>query len=162
MSEFRTNNSYSLALLCEQLDRSLANIDARYLTAFFGVIDTRSGLLRYCRAGHPEPFLLRRNGNVTRLNSGSVPIGMNLGIEYEEAYCEMLQGDRLICFSDGITEIVKTDGSFFGEDGLETDIQKSLSNPLDDQLDYLFEAASKSRQNEELLDDVSLLGLELL
>lgn len=73
----------------------------RFATACYGMIDTRTNVLKFARAGHPYPMVLRADGGTDMLE----PDGGLLGVFPEETFetqtVELVQGDRLLVYSDG-------------------------------------------------------------
>jgi len=88
--------------------------ELRFTTAVLATLDLDTGLLRYLNAGHPAPMLLRNGRVVARLNRGRrLPLGLNdQHIEIAEEWLE--RGDRLLLFTDGVTEARRA-GQPFGE-----------------------------------------------
>jgi serine phosphatase RsbU (regulator of sigma subunit) len=85
-----------------------------YATGVFAELDLESGVLRYTRAGHPPPLLLRRSRVVKSLDGGHRIL---LGIEPEAPVIaeERLEpGDWVVLYTDGITEARDVEGDFFG------------------------------------------------
>ncbi len=97
------------------------NIDARYLTAFYGILSP-AGLLLYCNAGHNAPVLLT-DGGVRRLAAGGTVLGLFEGSTYAEERLQLQPGDTLLCFSDGVTEALNTRNEEFGDDRLVSCLQ---------------------------------------
>jgi hypothetical protein len=91
--------------------------ELRFTTAVLGTLDLDTGLLRYLNAGHPPPMLLRNGKVVTRLDRGRrLPLGLDdPDVEIAQEWLE--RGDRLLLFTDGVTEAGR-DRQAFGEDRL--------------------------------------------
>lgn len=109
----------ALALMNELLaTRYLANT-GKFVTAFVGLYEADSRVLTYSSAGHPPPRLVR-GSTVHRLDALA---GLPLGIEKESVYgneaVELLAGDRLVLFTDGITESRSAAHEFFGDEKLD-------------------------------------------
>jgi serine phosphatase RsbU (regulator of sigma subunit) len=101
----------------EQVDRLIVDHfgDSRYVTGQLGSLDTRSGVLRWINAGHPLPLLVR-NGTFAGGLSCKASMPMGLGGRVVEIAEEPLQrGDRVLFYTDGITESKSSDGETFGE-----------------------------------------------
>ena len=109
-----------LSAMARAADAALARHlpEVRFTTAVLGTLDLRTGLLRYLNAGHPAPMLLRTGEVVTRLDRARrLPLGLDdarLAVAEEQ----MAPGDRLLLFTDGVTEARGRDGVAFGEDRL--------------------------------------------
>jgi sigma-B regulation protein RsbU (phosphoserine phosphatase) len=88
-----------------------------YVTIFLGWYDTRTGHLQYANAGHPLPCRLSRSGQVSSFGQVTGPILGILDVKRyaeEEAFLEI--GDRLVLYTDGVTEAVGPSGEFYGCD----------------------------------------------
>ena len=75
----------------------------KYATVVYCTID-RSGELRWSNAGHPKPMLVRANGEPQLLDSTGLPIGMMDIAAYEVKTLQLQPGDKLVLFSDGLSE----------------------------------------------------------
>jgi sigma-B regulation protein RsbU (phosphoserine phosphatase) len=76
-------------------------------------------MLSYSSAGHPPPRLVRGKG-IHRLNAAcGLPLGVEKATVYESATMKLLPGDRLVLFTDGLTESTNAAGRFFSDSGLE-------------------------------------------
>ncbi|MGI5212832.1 PP2C family protein-serine/threonine phosphatase [Plantactinospora sp. CA-290183] len=92
--------------------------DARFATAVLLDLNLADGRLRYLNAGHPAPAVLRGGRAVGRLDGGRrLPLGLP-DPRTRLAETRLERGDRLLCFTDGITEARGRDGTPFGEDRL--------------------------------------------
>ena len=131
-----------------------------YFTMIYGVIDTMTGRVRMCRAGHPAPLLLKGDGSVEQLGQGSFPVGLIADADYEEIEFDLDAGDRLFCYSDGITECMSTGEQPFGTDRLIGQLRNTRRRPLPESLDELQKCLSTWRGGLALDDDVSLLAIE--
>jgi sigma-B regulation protein RsbU (phosphoserine phosphatase) len=94
------------AELCQQVNRILCgNIaEDRFISFFYCIADSEEGSLVYANAGHYPPVLVRADGTVERLAAGGAVLGVFPDGTYEQGRVAMLSGDRLILFTDGITE----------------------------------------------------------
>jgi phosphoserine phosphatase RsbU/P len=105
--------------LCARINRIVAaNVGSgKFITFFYGVLDG-ARRFSYTNAGHCEPILVRQNGDCVRVNHGGVVLGVFPDWEYREEHVDLEPGDRLVLFTDGITEIANADGDEFGEERL--------------------------------------------
>jgi sigma-B regulation protein RsbU (phosphoserine phosphatase) len=97
------------AALCRQGDLH------RFVTLFYSVFDTETRVLSYCNAGHNAPVLLRRGGAVERLEVGGTVAGVFEEAGYEAGKVRLEPGDRLVLFTDGVTEARSADDHEFGD-----------------------------------------------
>jgi len=107
------------AELCGRINRIVAaNMGSgKFITFFYGVLDS-ARRFSYTNAGHCEPILVRRSGACVRPNHGGVVLGVFPDWEYQDAHLDLEPGDRLVIFTDGITEIANAAGDEFGEQRL--------------------------------------------
>jgi sigma-B regulation protein RsbU (phosphoserine phosphatase) len=106
--------------LCARLNRLMCGNTApdKFITLFYALIDAPSGKLVYSNAGHNSPILLRRDGSCIRLPEGGVALGIFPEGRYEAGEVQLTRGDRLVLFTDGVTEAMSPQGEEFGEDRL--------------------------------------------
>jgi phosphoserine phosphatase RsbU/P len=90
----------------------------KFVTFFCGILDSRSGTLTYTNAGHCAPIVIRSTGAVERLEAGGAVLGVFSRWSYEQASITLWPGDRLLLFTDGITEAENPAQEEFGEDRL--------------------------------------------
>ena len=96
-----------------------SNIAAnKFITFFYGLHDGERRLLRYTNAGHNPPVLLRPDGSHLRLHEGGAVLGVFQEWSYEQAEVEFGPGDRLVLFTDGVTEASNARDEEFGESRL--------------------------------------------
>jgi len=88
----------------------------KFITLFYGVLE--GNRLTYTNAGHNPPIVVRANGEHARLDAGGVVLGVFPDWSYRHAQVDLAPGDRLLIFSDGITEAENAAGAQFGDDRL--------------------------------------------
>ena len=106
--------------LCHQVNRVLCgNIaEGRFISFFYCVLDATAGVLTYTNAGHYLPMLVHADGSVERLGIGGPVLGVLGEAEYEQATVAVGAGDRLVLYTDGLTEARDAADEEFGEDRL--------------------------------------------
>jgi sigma-B regulation protein RsbU (phosphoserine phosphatase) len=90
----------------------------RFVTFCYVVIDTVARELRYANAGHFPPLVVRATGEVDRLNPTGLVLGVASDWHYSTGVAAFHPGDRLVCYTDGVTEAQSIDGREFGDDQL--------------------------------------------
>lgn len=98
-----------------------------YATVFFGLYDDQTRKLLYANCGHNPPLLLRRNGAVERLPATAMILGLFEPWECTVAEVELLRGDILTVYTDGITEASNSVEEEFGEERLIALLRTSTS-----------------------------------
>jgi phosphoserine phosphatase RsbU/P len=92
--------------LCQQVNRILCGhiAEGRFISFFYCVVDADLGSLTYSNAGHYPPVLVRADGGVGRLTAGGPVLGVLPNSSYGQETVSLGRGDRLVLFTDGITE----------------------------------------------------------
>ena len=122
-SKLFRNRSYHIdspGRIAMSLNHSLSENNPQnfFVTLFVGVLDLKSGLLKYCNAGHNPPILFHDS----RIEFMDVKVNLAAGIinsaEYEESSIQLNGGDKILLFTDGVTEAKNKDGEFYSEERL--------------------------------------------
>jgi sigma-B regulation protein RsbU (phosphoserine phosphatase) len=92
--------------------------DNRYATLFWAEYNAQTAVLTYVNAGHPSPILIGSTGEIERLNSAGVPIGMFANARYTASKLQMQPGSRLVIFTDGLTDAQNAAEEEFGDERL--------------------------------------------
>jgi sigma-B regulation protein RsbU (phosphoserine phosphatase) len=106
--------------LCSKVNRVIcSNIAAnKFITFFYCLYHSKTGTLAYTNAGHNAPVLLRSDGTCRRLHEGGSVLGVFPDWNYEQREAALGSGDRIVLFTDGVTEVRNSEGEEFGEDRL--------------------------------------------
>jgi sigma-B regulation protein RsbU (phosphoserine phosphatase) len=108
----------------QDLSSILANINAllyrssahhQFATFFLARVDGERLTLRFSNAGHNYPVVMRASGERVFLERGGVPLGVLEGMPFEEAEVGLAPGDRVIFYTDGISEALNAEGEQYGE-----------------------------------------------
>ena len=91
------------------------NESTMFVTFFCGVLDTKSGHLRYCNAGHNAPVLLNATKSLLTVVS-NIPLGIVTGAIFQEQETDLQYDDALFLYTDGITEAENIRHELFGEE----------------------------------------------
>jgi sigma-B regulation protein RsbU (phosphoserine phosphatase) len=93
-------------------------VSGRFVTFCFAWLDVRRGSLVYSNAGHNPPLCLRADGSIERLADGGTVMGVFADAVFAQSEVTLAPGDRLLFYTDGITEAPNPAGEEFGEDRL--------------------------------------------
>ncbi len=104
--------------LVEKVNRVMCRntTEAKFITLFYGLLDVDGKTLRYANAGHNAPILTRKDGAQVRLEEGGLILGIFQERSYEQGEIELRPGDRIVMFTDGVSEAVDGEGEEFGEE----------------------------------------------
>ncbi len=140
--------------LMEEIDTEL------YFTLAFADINLTTGRVFLTQAGHPNPAVLDSQGEVTYHGGGGLPIGLIEGAVFERIEFGLNDGDRLMLYTDGITECENPEGTVLGEEGLAGLMSKHAYEKGPALLDNLFSDLSLFAGKPEMDDDISAIMFE--
>lgn len=148
----------SSADLCRRVNSVLCSTisTGKFVTLFYGVLDAERRILRYTNAGHLPPILLRAGGDAEELTNGGALLGVIPDWKYDDSLAELFRGDRLILFTDGITEAAMEDGEEFGAERLIASARKHAQKP-GRELKSLLVGEAKQFCASQLRDDATLI-----
>jgi Stage II sporulation protein E (SpoIIE)/PDZ domain len=118
----RASASGSPRDLCERVRRVVVTSlsGGRFVTFFYATLNTEAMKLRWCNAGHNAPVLARADGSILRLSEGGPAFSRLFRQDpYEERELDLQPGDRLVLFTDGVSESRGEDGEHLGEARIE-------------------------------------------
>jgi sigma-B regulation protein RsbU (phosphoserine phosphatase) len=132
----------------------------RFVTFFYGVIDTERRTLHYTNAGHNLPILVRADGSVARLDGGGLVLGVAPHADYSQGSVTLESGDRLLLFTDGIVEAEGCDGDEYSDDRL-VDIVVARRTDSPRQLVEAVMTAVASFTGGSFRDDATLVAVAI-
>jgi sigma-B regulation protein RsbU (phosphoserine phosphatase) len=109
--------------------RSIA--PGKFVTFCYAIVDLHARTLSYSNAGHFPPILLRANGEVDRLTTSGMVLGIAPDGTYGTGTLELAAGDRLVLFTDGITEAMSPTVEEFGDERLINIVRAHRREPPD-------------------------------
>jgi phosphoserine phosphatase RsbU/P len=150
--------SLSPEALCARLNALLCrNIASdRFVTLFYAHLDGPARQLRYVSAGHNPPFVLHRDGSHERLREGGLVLGVFANQSFKSGTVQLQSGDRMVLYTDGVTEASNSEDEEFGEDRVLQVLQQDPTRTAAEiQKNILQAAAQFSRGPWQ--DDATLL-----
>jgi phosphoserine phosphatase RsbU/P len=119
--------------VCEKINGVMCSnvASGKFITMFYCVLDAARRRLSYCNAGHNPPVLVH-GGNVMRLEEGGALLGVFRDWHYEQRSVELQVGDRILMFTDGLSEAENLAGEEFGEERLIDTFRELRSLPADE------------------------------
>src|SRR5260370_24408039 len=130
----------------------------KYATVFYCTLD-RAGELRWSNAGHPKPVLVR-GSELISLESTGLPLGMLDIAVYEMKTIRLQPGDKVVMYSDGLSEAESADGEFFDKKRLPEILRSNASLSCADLHAKLVQAVEDFSHDTDLADDITMLVLE--
>lgn len=144
--------------LCSRLNALLCRNMAsdRFVTLFYAQLDGPERRLRYVSAGHNPPFVLHRDGSHDRLREGGIVLGVFANQTFGSGVIQLQRGDRMVLFTDGVTEAWNPENEEFGEERLLCVLQENPARSAAEIQKRILQAASDfSRGTWQ--DDATLL-----
>jgi sigma-B regulation protein RsbU (phosphoserine phosphatase) len=117
--------------ICGSVNRLLCRnmASGRFATFCYARVEAAGGRVVYSNAGHNPPMLIRADGTVATLTQGGMVLGIFTDSVYEQAELPLTHGDRLLFYTDGITEARNQDGDEYGEERLTVATQEMRTLP---------------------------------
>lgn len=132
----------------------------KFITFFYGVVDTQANRLTYTNAGHNAPLLVRRDGSVFCLSTGGVILGILPDYPFAQGSIDLQPGDQLLLYTDGISEAVDADGEEFGEARLQQFLRTISPNASFFTLQQINQAVSDFHRTPER-DDRTMIVMTM-
>ncbi len=152
----------SPAAVLKQMNRALlqATGPSRFITMFLAFHDTQSNLLTFANAGHCLPVVARSDGSAEMLKSTGMVLGVLDELEVEDEQIQLHPGDRLVVYSDGVTEALDAGGEQFGTDRLKELVVNSAHVDLGALIEILLKSVQSHQATQTPLDDITVGVLE--
>jgi serine phosphatase RsbU (regulator of sigma subunit) len=131
----------------------------KYATVFYATLDAR-GNLEYANAGHCAPLLVKRGGAIESLQTTSMPVGMVPGTLFSTERRVLSAGDRLVLYTDGVTEAQNAAEDFFGKKRLREAVAQAAGLDCTGMHDAIQQALKDFTGGAEQSDDVTLVVAE--
>ncbi len=128
----------------------------KFVTAFVGLYDPQRRVLTYSSAGHPPPRLIRGN-DVQRLDAvRGLPLSVDRATVYESETVKLLPGDRLVLFTDGITESMNAANDFYSDTRLDA-VLRTPAITAAELLERIVASVRAFRAEQPAVDDETCL-----
>ena len=138
-----------------------SNSEEMFITAFEGVLNLKTGELRYVNAGHEIPFLCRKGGvfEPFKVRAGFVLAGMQ-GIRYRAGSIQLEPGDKVFQYSDGIPEAINSEKAPYGMKRLESVLAKNSEKAPSELLPLVKADVDAFVGDADQFDDITMLCIE--
>lgn len=134
------------------------SVQTRFATVFALAV-SEDGAMRWSSAGHCPAIVVRAAGGVSLLESNSRPVGLFHDEEFAEDACQLEPGDRLVVYTDGVTELRNEDGEQFGQRRLERAVEELAGLGAADLFDALLAQCEAFAGGAPRADDLTLLAV---
>ena len=155
-----TSPRFVLKKLNHRLLRQWGSSEHAFITAFYAVYCEETRELTYSTAGHHWALLVRVNGELVSLGAEGIPLGVFEESDFEDAVVKLEVGDRVIVFTDGVTEARSPRGDLFGVERLQS-IAVSNRHESSDRLLEAIDVGVRSHTRGVLTDDMAVMVMEI-
>jgi sigma-B regulation protein RsbU (phosphoserine phosphatase) len=132
-----------------------------FVTLFYGILHTRTGVLEYSNAGHNPPYAFSPEGRLRPLTERGGPmLGVFEGFQYTSRHMELGPGEGVLVFTDGVTEACNRKGEFFLESRLEAYLAAHASGPVDELVRGLQAEVESFGAGVPRADDITVLAVQ--
>lgn len=155
----------SPAELMERMNREIAKTvkTGDYITAFYMIIDPGNGV-RYANAGHHNTLVhKKKTGEIEELEEEGIYLGLieELPTPYGVSKGRLEKGDRIILYTDGISEQANPEGEQYGDDRLKEQIKAHYELPIDKIVSDIIEDVNQFSGGSKRIDDYTLFAIEI-
>jgi serine phosphatase RsbU (regulator of sigma subunit)/pSer/pThr/pTyr-binding forkhead associated (FHA) protein len=131
----------------------------KYATIFYSLLD-RTGRLCYVNAAHCPPLIVRANGERLQLEATGMPVGLVDSAEFPVMEQRLAPGDKLVIYSDGVTEAQNTGGQFLGKRRLREIVEAHAKDSCAAIHDAIQEGVAAFTEGAPQSDDITVVVLE--
>jgi serine phosphatase RsbU (regulator of sigma subunit) len=133
-----------------------------FVAMFYGVVDTRTCALTYARAGHDKPLVLHGSAALSLQGQGTVLGWMDAQmLHLTEEQAPLAPGDRLVLFTDGMTDVADPRGELFGLPRLTELLRANAHLPAAELCDAVFQRLERYRDHADQYDDMAMLVVQV-
>lgn len=142
--------------LCENNDAGM------FVTAWMGILDLKTGLLKFVNAGHNPPLIRQADGEFAYLKarSGMVLAGMD-GIKYRQNELQLTPGDQIFLYTDGVTEATDKNNQLYGEERLLETVNRNIVMDTRKLCEAVKSDVDQFVGEAPQFDDITMLSVEI-
>ena len=135
----------------------------QFATFFLAAVSERDLKLRFTNAGHNFPILFPAAGGRRTLETGGLVVGMMENAAYQEECLQLAPGDRMVLYTDGVTEAAREEGDMFGEERLMALVDSLPPGlPARELTERILAGLREFLGEAEAGDDVTVMALRVL
>jgi len=133
----------------------------KFVTLFYGELDSETLKLSYCNAGHNYPFVIHRDGSIDFLEKGGLLVGAFSGAKYVSDTYQLMAGDVVFFYTDGLNEAFDKNEQQYGEQRLVEYIKKNRELPPQQLTDSIVEEIRSFAAGKPADDDMTVIVLKI-
>jgi serine phosphatase RsbU (regulator of sigma subunit) len=156
--------SHGDTALHKRLERINAFLNERtagekYATVFYCLLE-RGGRLHYVNAGHCPPLIVRQAGGIESLAATGMPLGLVESAEFGVGETVLASGDKILIYTDGVTEAQNLQGEFFGRQKLRQAVVEHHADGCQELHEAVGNAVAAFTESAPQADDITLVAIE--
>jgi sigma-B regulation protein RsbU (phosphoserine phosphatase) len=158
-----TKPGNSVSYIIETLNNKLIeeNISDMFVTIFMGILNITNGELIYCNSAHNFPYLITGKGDVIELSeTHGIPIGIYPDRKYLSSAINLMDGDQIFIYTDGLTDTIDENGLKFSVDVLKYNLMGTWFFSAFEVVEKIKNSIKNFRGNSSPVDDLTILNLK--
>lgn len=162
-----SEGKYSPKEIMRKLNNDLCPIcqlieEHRFVTLFYGVLNTKNESFIYSNAGHNYPLVFKEDGKVYEISdNGDLPCGIFEDIPYEEGKIKLEPNDIILFYTDGVTEATNSNNEMFGENRLKDAVLKNYDLSSKDIVSCIYKDMFDFIGDSVQCDDITIMVVKL-
>jgi sigma-B regulation protein RsbU (phosphoserine phosphatase) len=137
-------------------------VSSMFATCFYGLLNTRTGELRFCNAGHNPPYLLRKSGELEPVElAGGIPLGLFDGRPYTGASVKLAPGEALFLYTDGVSEATNDALDDFTDERLAEVLRSGCTLSCRDMVSHVTREVLAFTAGAPQSDDITMLSIRI-
>ena len=140
------------------------NKSLMFCTFLLGVLDLKSGVLKYCNAGHEAPYII--HSTIERMPVDSnMALGVMEGMSFSPQEIKLKENSLLLLYTDGLTDATNPDGKLFGKERVDEVLRRALDEGIGNASEYigrLTEVVAAYVKDAPQTDDLTMLAIRRL
>jgi sigma-B regulation protein RsbU (phosphoserine phosphatase) len=155
-------NNYSIRTIFRKVNNLLYESvrPGSFVTAVYGVLDSKNHVLTFANCGHNLPLLVRNDGKIEYLREGGPVLGVSPDAEYEERPVYIHSGEIVLLYTDGVTEVFNSREEDFPVDKLVEIVWKHRRRSSREILDEIYTAVHAHAAPGHIFDDLTMIAIK--
>ena len=157
-----TDDSFDIAGVTKNINELIySNTSSeKFITFFWGILDTETNTFRFINAGHNPPYQLSRE-NIKNLEDGGLMVGiLDSGVEYDIGNTAISTDDIIVFYTDGVTEAQNIEKEEYGDDRLKKVMEENKNGSACELLDKIKDSVQDFVGEAKQFDDITLIVLK--
>jgi sigma-B regulation protein RsbU (phosphoserine phosphatase) len=132
----------------------------KFVTFFYAILNTQQHILSFSNAGHDSPYVFRENGEIHRLKTGGVVLGIMDFFPFDEESLQLQLNDCIVIYSDGLPEAMNQNRELLGDERLCALLQKYRTMSANDMIDRVFSEIKEYAGPYPQSDDMTMVVIK--